>query len=144
MAIVAFEKVLKLSPNNPDALANLGFFASERGQNEKAENLFHQAIKEDKNIFSAHYDLGRMLLRLKRVDEAVPILERGAELNKKDPGVRYQLFLAYSRLKQKDKADANFVEFKRLEKVYAKTGAAATASDKTQEIPTSVEQNKKP
>ena len=67
-AIVAFEKVLKLSPNNPDALANLGFFASERGQNEKAENFFHQAIKEDKNIFSAHYDLGRMLLRLKRVD----------------------------------------------------------------------------
>ena len=85
-----------------------------------------------------------MLLRLKRVDEAVQILERGAELNKKDPGVRYQLFLAYSRLKQKDKAEANFAEFKRLEKAYAKTGAAATANDKTQEIPTSVEQNKKP
>ncbi len=82
-AITAFEKVLKLSPNNPDGLANLGFLAYERGQNEKAETLLRQAIKEDKNIFTAHYDLGRLLIRLKRIDEALPILEKGAELNKK-------------------------------------------------------------
>ncbi|NJM54243.1 MAG: tetratricopeptide repeat protein [Blastocatellia bacterium] len=42
---------MKLSPNNPDALSNLGFLAYERGNNEKAETLLRQAIKADKDIF---------------------------------------------------------------------------------------------
>ena len=81
-------------------------------------------------------------MRLKRINEAVTILERGAELNKKDPGIRYQLFIAYSRLKSKEKADVNFAEFKRLEKFYSKTGASATSLDKTEKIPDSVFQEK--
>lgn len=137
-AIVAFEKVLRLTANNPDALANLGFLAGERGQYEKAEALLKQSIKEDPKIFSAHYDLGRLLLRLKRVDDALAILERGAELNKSDPGIRYQLFIAYSRTKQKAKADVNFAEFKRLEALTAKTGASATSRDNNEKIPDSV------
>jgi hypothetical protein len=39
------------------------------------------------------------------------------ELNDKDPGVHYQLFLAYSRLRRKDEADKELAEFKRLDEV---------------------------
>jgi len=141
-AITAFDKVLKMSPNNADALSNLGFLLSERGQFENAEIFLRRAIKQDAKIFTAHYELGRLLLREKRLDEAVIMLERGAGLNKQDPGVRYQLFIAYSRLKQKDKADANFAEFKRLEKSQGGTGAAASLGDKKDEIPVSVGQIK--
>ena len=60
------------------------------------------------------------------------------QLNKSDPGIRYQLFIAYSRTKQKVKADVNFAEFKRLEALTAKTGASATSRDNNEKIPDSV------
>jgi Flp pilus assembly protein TadD len=44
-------------------------------------------------------------------------LTRGVELNAKDPGVHYQLFLAYSRLRKKEEADRELAEFKRLDEV---------------------------
>ena len=45
------------------------------------------------------------------------MLTRGVELNDKDPGIHYQLFLAYSRLKRKVDADKEVAEFKRLDEV---------------------------
>ncbi len=56
-------------------------------------------------------------MKLRRYEEAVPLLTRGVEFNAKDPGVHYQLFLAYSRLKKKDEADRELAEFKRLDEV---------------------------
>ena len=61
------------------------------------------------------YDLGRLLVRLKRYEEALPILERGATLSGDDPGVHYQLFITYSRLRRKEDADRELATFKRLE-----------------------------
>ena len=54
-------------------------------------------------------------MRLKRYPEALPILERGVALNNDDPGVHYQLFIIYSRLKRKDDADRELAQFKSLE-----------------------------
>ena len=62
-----------------------------------------------------HYDLGRLLVRLKRYDEAVTVLEYAATLTSTDPGIHYQLFTAYSRLKRKGDADRELEMFKRLE-----------------------------
>ena len=97
----------------------------------------------DKENFSARYDLGRLLIKQKKYAEAATMLEAGAELNKNDPGIRYQLFIAYSRLKQKDKADAAFAEFKRLEKLFGKSNSSATSADQTPDLPGSIE-NAKP
>jgi Flp pilus assembly protein TadD len=107
--------VLKLQPDNPDALSNLGYIASQRGENVEAERLLRRAIALDPKSFPSYHDLGRLLVKLKRYDEALPLLKRGAELNTKDPGVHYQLFLAHSRLRQKDEADKELAEFKRLD-----------------------------
>ena len=76
-----------------------------------------RAIELDPKSFPSYHDLGRLLVKLRRYDEAVPLLQRGVELNAKDPGVHYQLFLAYSRLKKKDEADRELAEFKRLDEV---------------------------
>jgi len=43
------------------------------------------------------------------------ILKRGAELSPEDPGVHYQLFLIYSRVKQKADADSELALFKKLD-----------------------------
>jgi Flp pilus assembly protein TadD len=56
-----------------------------------------------------------LLVRLKRYEEALPVLERGIVLGKNDPGIHYQLFIAYSRLKRKDDADRELARFKILE-----------------------------
>jgi len=63
----------------------------------------------------------------------VPLLERGAVLNPHDPGVHYQLFTAYSRLKRKADADRELAVFKRFEEArkHAPTplgGEAATTA----------------
>jgi len=116
-AVAAFQKVLKLQPDNPDALSNLGYIASQRGESVEAERLLRRAIELDPQSFPSYHDLGRLLVKLKRYEEAVPLLQRGVELNDKDPGIRYQLFLAYSRLRRKDEADKELAEFKRLDEV---------------------------
>jgi len=79
--------------------------------------LLKRAIQLDPKSFPGYHDLGRLLVKLKRYDEALPLLARGVELNPKDPGVHYQLFLAYSRLKRTDEADRALAEFKRLDEV---------------------------
>jgi tetratricopeptide (TPR) repeat protein len=116
LAETSLRKSLSLQPDNPDALAQLGFVAGERGRFAEAEQLLRRALllSGDKH-FVAHYDLGRLLVKQRRYDEAIPILERGAMLNARYPGIHYQLFLALSRLKRKEEADRELALFKQLE-----------------------------
>jgi tetratricopeptide (TPR) repeat protein len=116
LAETSLKKSLSLEPDNPDALAQLGFVTGERGRFAEAEQLLRRALtfSRDKH-FMAHYDLGRLLIKQRRYDEAIPILERGAILNARYPGIHYQLFLALSRLKRKEEADRELVLFKQLE-----------------------------
>jgi tetratricopeptide (TPR) repeat protein len=116
MAETSLRKSLALQPDNPDALAQLGFVLGERARFAEAEQLLRRALRlsQDKH-FMAHYDLGRLLVKQQRYDEAIPILERGATLNARYPGIHYQLFLAFSRLKRKAEADRELVLFKQLE-----------------------------
>jgi Flp pilus assembly protein TadD len=109
-------------------LANLGFIAAERGHDAEAENLLRRAVALEPDNYPAHYDLGRLLVRLRRYDEALPILERGATMSSDDPGVHYQLFITYSRLKRKDDADRELGRFKTLEEA-RKNGSGMTRKD---------------
>jgi Flp pilus assembly protein TadD len=96
-------------------LTNLGYIANQRGETQESERLLRQAIALDPQNFAAHHDLGRLLVKLKRYEEALPPLERGAALNANDPGIHYQLFTAYSRLKRKADADRELAIFKRFQ-----------------------------
>jgi tetratricopeptide (TPR) repeat protein len=69
-----------LQPDNPDVLDNLGYIASQRGENSEAEAFLRRAIALGPESFPAYHDLGRLLVKLKRYDEAVPLLRRGVEL----------------------------------------------------------------
>jgi Flp pilus assembly protein TadD len=111
----ALRKSLALRPDNPDALAQLGFIVGELGRFEEAEKLLRRAAALADKHFYAHYDLGRLLVKTRRYEEAIPVLERGAALKPSNPGVHYQLFMAFSRLKRKEDADRELALFKRLE-----------------------------
>jgi tetratricopeptide (TPR) repeat protein len=90
--------------------------------------LLRRALALDAKNFPAHYDLGRLLVRLKRYDEALPILERATKMDATDPGIHYQLFTAYSRLKRREDAERELAVFKRLEEA-RKSGTGAGSSD---------------
>ena len=93
--------------------------------------MLRRAIELDKDGFPAYHDLGRLLVKVKKYEEALPILRRGAELNKKDPGVHYQLFLALSRLKRKAEADQELARFKELDEANKHAPTALGTSAKT-------------
>ena len=109
-----------MGPNNADAYASLGFLAAERGQPDEAERLLRKALTIDPKNYPATYDLGRILVRTRRYDEAISTLERGVKLAGDDPGVHYQLFLAYSRMQRKDDANRELELFKQLEEARKK------------------------
>ena len=98
------------------------------------EELQREPITFELDVPYAQTDDPRQRLDLylpeEPADEALPVLKRGVELNDKDPGIRYQLFLAYSRLKRKDEADKELAEFKRLDEVnrHAATPLGATVT----------------
>jgi hypothetical protein len=65
------------------------------------------------------------------------MLERGTALSQSDPGVHYQLFIAYSRLKRKADADRELAIFKRLEEARKSEQDAqdATSANKPDDAP---------
>jgi tetratricopeptide (TPR) repeat protein len=96
-------------------LAQLGFILGERGVYAEAEQSLRRAIALGDKHFYAHYDLGRLLVKTRRFEEAIPILQRGAALKADNPDVHYQLFMALTRVKRKDEADREMALFKKLD-----------------------------
>lgn len=108
-------KSLALEADNVDALAQLGFVLIERDRKTEAETTLRRALALNNKHFYANYDLGRLFVRSRRYEESIPLLEHAASLKPGNPSVHYQLFMALSRLKQKDAADRELATFKELD-----------------------------
>ena len=111
------EKVVTTLPKHVDALASLGFINIEQGRLEDAERPLKRALSLDPTHMPVLYDYARVAVKRRDYGEAVIRLRHVIE---RDPGhtqAHYQLFLAYSRLKQPEKAQVELAEFKRLEEL---------------------------
>jgi Flp pilus assembly protein TadD len=115
VAEIALRRSLALRDKNIDALAQLGFVVGDRGREAEAETLLRRAVLLDPGHFYANYDLGRLLVRTKRYDEAIGVLVAADRIRERDAGVHYQLFLAYTRLKRKTDADRELLLFKQYD-----------------------------
>ena len=98
-----------------DALASLGYIAIEQGRLDDAEAPLKRAIALDPKNAAVLYDYARIPVKRRDYAEAVARLRRVVEENPAHTQAFYQLFLSYTRLKEKEKADAALAEFKRLE-----------------------------
>ena len=76
------------------------------------------------------YDHARVALKRRDYPEAVARLRRVIELHPAHTQAFYQLFLAHTRLKQTDEAQAALAEFKRLEALEKQSSAERIADDK--------------
>jgi predicted Zn-dependent protease len=102
-------------PDNVDALASLGYIAIEQGRLDDAEAPLKRAIALDPKNAAVLYDYARVPLKRRDYAEAVARLKRVVAEDPAHTQAFYQLFLSYTRLKEKEKADAALAEFKRLE-----------------------------
>ncbi len=109
------QKVVAKNPENSEALASLGYVLLEMGNYAEAEKVLQKAIALDGANVGALYDYSRLDIKRRNYASAVKYLERVTQLDRINPQAYYQLFLAYSRLKQTDKANTALAEFKRLD-----------------------------
>ncbi|HST23063.1 MAG TPA: tetratricopeptide repeat protein [Blastocatellia bacterium] len=110
-----FEKFLIKHPDHVDALASLGYVAIEQGRFDDAEAPLKRALSLDSKNVPALYDYARLAVKRRDYAESVVRLQRVIEKYPAHTQSFYQLFLAYTRLKQTEKAQAALAEFKRLE-----------------------------
>jgi len=109
------EKFLTRNPDNVDALASLGYVAIEQGRFEEAEAPLRHALNLDPNNVPVLYDYARLALKERNFAEAALRLQQVVVRSPAHTAAHYQLFLAYTRLKQTEQAQQELTEFKRLD-----------------------------
>jgi tetratricopeptide (TPR) repeat protein len=99
LAIAAFDEVLQREPGNVKAEDNLGLSLEAKNQIEPAIAAYHKAIELDKAAAShseqPYLNLGSLLAKSNRLDEAIPLLSRAAEIAPAEFKVHYELGKAY-------------------------------------------------
>lgn len=75
-----YGRILKSSPEQPDALHYLGVIADQAGNHEKAVELIERAVAADPENGEAHNNLGAALKHLGRVEEGAAAYAKAIEL----------------------------------------------------------------
>lgn len=115
-AIEAFKRELKISPTHIPALLQIAFEYLKRNEFETAKPYAEQAVQIAPNLFATHNALGRVLLELGKVDEAIKQLEIGVNLAPDSPEMRFALAKAYARAGRKEDAAKERALFMQLDK----------------------------
>ena len=100
-ALTDLERAVSLKPNESEYQANLGYVLWKLGRAEEAVNAERSSLKLDEKNYTAHYQLGRFLLRLgnpKQLGEAAAHLKRALEIDPRQYEVRFELLAAYRAL----------------------------------------------
>jgi tetratricopeptide (TPR) repeat protein len=115
-ALEAFKRELKVSPTHIPALLQIAFEYLKRNEFEAAKPFAEQAVQISPNLFATHNALGRVLLELGKVDEAIKQLEIGVQLAPDSPEMRFALAKAYARAGRKEEAAKERALFMQLDK----------------------------
>ncbi|MEQ1598276.1 MAG: tetratricopeptide repeat protein [Methylotenera sp.] len=90
-AVVSYKTALKLQPNTPDLLFNLGIALTNINQLDEAETAYRQAIQLNPNFFEAHGNLGTVLQRQGKLKQAIACYQKGLKINPQDARGHFNL-----------------------------------------------------
>src|ERR1039457_261566 len=106
LAIAAFEEVLRRDPKNLKAQDNLGLSLDAENKTEQAIAAYQKAIQLDATATlqseQPYLNLGMLLARSNRLDEAIPFLVRASEITPKAGKIHYELCKAYFSLNRSE------------------------------------------
>ncbi len=104
---------LKLSPENPSLLFNMGASLAKTGDEFAAAEYFRKAGSSDKTgeiAYRAYSRLGVIYTERNQLDEAVDYLKKATSLRPGDPVSRYNLGIAYLKQNRKKEALEEFAK----------------------------------
>jgi len=102
----------RLKPTNADYQANLGYVLWKLGRANEAVEAERAALKLDDKNYTAHYQLGRFLLRVgdpQQLPEAAAQFRRALELDPRQYDVRFELIAVYRLLNDPARAMAQLL-----------------------------------
>ena len=100
-AVEDLRRAVTIKPAEAEYQANFGYVLWKLGRPAEAVSAERAALKLDEKNFTAHYQLGRFLLRLgdqPSLNEAATHLRRALELDPREYEVRFELLAAYRAL----------------------------------------------
>jgi len=103
----AFERALRLRPNDPSILIWLGNTYLDQGRPDAAQALFERASSQPRQPLAALFGLGRAALAQSDYAQAVRWLEQALAVAPREAAIHYPLAMAYRGLGQPDKAEAH-------------------------------------
>jgi predicted TPR repeat methyltransferase len=101
-----YRAVLKLEPEEPNALHYLGVLLHQTGNSEAAVDLVSAAIERRPDWADAHNNLGNVLKELNRLEEAVAAYSRAAALAPDNPAILNNLGVVLKALDRGYEAEA--------------------------------------
>ena len=117
-AIVHYREAVRLNreahSRSPWPPTNLAALLRQRGGQEEAGTLLHEALEYDEGFAKGHYELGVLLDEQGKTAESVLELDRAASLDAAYPEPHYVLARIYRRQGDAARADAALATFKRL------------------------------
>jgi tetratricopeptide (TPR) repeat protein len=105
---------LASSPEDADAMYDLGFVDLQQSQNDDARKMFEQVIAKHPDYANAQYQLGKLLMDSGKTEEAVPHLEAAAKLEPNKDYVHYQLQAAYRKAGRTADADRELAVYQQI------------------------------
>jgi tetratricopeptide (TPR) repeat protein len=106
-ATVAFERALRLAPNDAPTMIWLAEAALDQGRPDVAESLFSKALSIQPRSAAAHYGLGRTALAKKDYARAARNFEQALALDGKASVIHYSLVMAYRGLGDHRQAESH-------------------------------------
>src|SRR5207244_10328814 len=100
-------EAVRLKPANADYQANLGYVLWKLGRANEAVEAERAALKLDDKNYTAHYQLGRFLLRIgdpQQLSEAASQFRRALELDPRQYDLRFELIAVYRLLSDAPRA----------------------------------------
>jgi Flp pilus assembly protein TadD len=119
-AVAEYNAALRLDPNDPDALTDLGVIALDQHRLQDAEKLFLAALQSAPGHVEAHFDLGWTYFEGGRLDDAAAQFRAAIASDPSNADAHNNLGVVYLKGEQFDRATDEFMQALAIRPGYAR------------------------